>query len=289
MTDNNSSNSIDFGDTKAHQAVSAIYNRIRAAIETIAYRQPTLVNLTRQVQGFIPLLKRTDKDEGGLPFYSKAYTSQKTNREHCLMCILSFLVQEFWDYKESTEEFGEDRLKNLEVQLALLEAIAADGLSIYRVTGKFPHYHLITKAELDDEEARERLLETLKQEQMRDDEEDYQAAVDHETGADLDEEEAANDEEEREDNLEGAIVGGDSVIAEEETISLEDLEKELELDDEEEISMETATGETVDGINEQLDEAARHREQLEAAARRRDQAARQAQDDINTTPPMPQG
>lgn len=188
----NENNSL--GDTKAYQATLAIYNRIRSAIETIAYRQKTLVNLTRQVQGFIPLLKRTDKDQGGLPFYSKAYTSQKTNREHCLMCVLSFLVQEYWDYKESIEEFGGDRLKNLEVQLTLLEAIATDGLLVYRVTGKFPSYHLVTKTELDDEEAKERCIEALKQEQLKDDEEDYQAAVDHETGADLGDSEDAGEE-----------------------------------------------------------------------------------------------
>lgn len=271
----NKNNSL--GDTKAYQATLAVYNRIRAAIETIAYQQPTLVNLTRQVQGFISHLKRTDKDAGGLPFFSKAYTSQKTNREHCLMCILSFIVQEYWDYKESIEEsieeFGEDRLKNLEKQLTLLEAIAADGLSIYRVTGKFPVYRLITKAELDDEEARERVIETLKLEQLKDDEEDIQRA----------EEEVA------------ATEDHDTVYSEEMLDSIPD-----DIDEDEELTGDNHEDDGDDKVEGYLVEdefAARQKAAAEDQEhyRAQDEAGEQYPDlkrplgDINTTPPMPQG
>lgn len=145
MTDNLTGNS--FGDIDKHQAKKNVYNKLRAVLDGLQRHFLRDHSLVQKLQGFIPHLKRTDKDHGGLPFFSIAYTSLKPKREHCVLCLVSKVVQDYWDFADDTIEDSEMVLffKNI----TTLEAIVADGFANYRVTGKFPAFYLDTVANIE--------------------------------------------------------------------------------------------------------------------------------------------
>lgn len=145
MTDNLTGNS--FGDIDKHQAKREVYNKLRAVLDGLQRHFLRDHSLVQKLQGFIPHLKRTDKDHGGLPFFSIAYASLKPKREHCVLCLVSKVVQDYWDFADDTIEDSEMVLffKNI----TTLEAIVADGFANYRVTGKFPVFYLDTVANIE--------------------------------------------------------------------------------------------------------------------------------------------
>ncbi|MBW8002583.1 MAG: hypothetical protein FVQ80_11260 [Planctomycetes bacterium] len=132
-TNNNTGEGQVFGDIDKHQMIQGICNRLRRVLETL---QKVLADdhaFVRAAQGFIPHLKRTDKDRGSLPLYSQTYNSKKTNRNHCVLCVISRVVQDYWDLADDT--ITPDKEQLLLVKLGLLETFAAKGFDNYRVTG----------------------------------------------------------------------------------------------------------------------------------------------------------
>ncbi len=145
---NNSQGGRTFGDAKKHQAVAEMYNRLRIVIE-IFCKSEAKNNALRLMQNFVPHLKRTDRDAGGLPFYSVTPESRKGNRNHCLICVVSYTIQKFWDYREPSIETSEEDLLDLLNQIIHLERIAKCGLSEYRVHGKYPVFRLVHVDDLE--------------------------------------------------------------------------------------------------------------------------------------------
>lgn len=159
-----------FGDAKQHQAIEEMYGRLRRVIEMFC-RTEGKNTVLRAMQNFVPHLKRTDRDIGDLPFYSETSTSRKTNREHCLLCVVSFAVQKFWDFREPTiESSPEDELELVKL-VTFLEKIAKRGLAQYRVHGAYPVFRLVFVDDLEriqEEEVKadEALAERLAQENL---------------------------------------------------------------------------------------------------------------------------
>ncbi len=164
-TNNNNGEGQVFGDIDKHQEKQGIYNRLRAALETLQKVLAKDTAFVRACQGFIPHLRRTDKDCGSLPLYSTTYTSKKTNKNHCLLCVISKAVQDYWDFADGSS-FDTARLDKLFIQLELLEDIAKNGFDHYRVAGAFPTFCLKTVTEID---ALQELAE-LKHDDLEDDE-----------------------------------------------------------------------------------------------------------------------
>ena len=312
-----------FGDVDKHQEKKNVYNKLRAAIDSLQRHFLRDHSLVQKLQGFIPHLNRTDKDHGSLPFFSKEYVSLKPKREHCVLCLVSKVVQDYWDFADDTIEDSEMVLffKNI----TILEAIAADGFVSYRVTGKYPVFYIDTITNIEtalaavedaaqieaDEQAQidagiDEAEYASRGEETDDDENDATDAgsaggandspatqaesVDKTPDGDNDqlpteladkcsgdcdtcndkvcdtteakgipdvpveEDQEIDQAEEREDNIEGGVVGGGSVLDDEDTPLDDDIDIFADEDQEEVVSMETATGETVDGIDKQLDE-----------------------------------
>lgn len=145
MTDNLTGNS--FGDIDKHQAKREVYTKLRAVLDDLQRHFLQDHSLVQKLQGFIPHLKRTDKDHGGLPFFSQEYVSLKPKREHCILCLVSKVVQDYWDFADDTIEDSEMVLFFKHV--TILEAIVADGFTNYRVTGKFPAFYLDTVTNIE--------------------------------------------------------------------------------------------------------------------------------------------
>ena len=136
-----------------HQRKVAIHARLRGAIEKLSrlvFKKETVNNM---ILRFVPHLKRTDRDLGALPLWSIKYTSQKPNKDHALLCIISMLVQVWWDVRDDNAVASIDQLDEFESNLKLLEDIASKGTSSYRMYGKFPDYQLMTLAEVDARDA----------------------------------------------------------------------------------------------------------------------------------------
>lgn len=160
----------NFGDIRGYQAVKAMRVQLREVVLMLVTMNMDRYELVRKLQNFVPFLKRGDKDCGALPLYSKTYTSLKPNREHSLLCIISKLVQEFWDYADEDLDFSKERLAEFTIQLGLVKAISQYGLGIYRVAGKYPGHYLVTKTEIEAAEAVEAEVEQTQQDQLKDDE-----------------------------------------------------------------------------------------------------------------------
>lgn len=136
-----------FGDVDRHQEVQQVFNKLRGLLVDLQLHVQDNYSLVQKLQEFIPHLKRTDKDHGSLPFYSTQYVSTKTNRDHCLVCLVSKVVQTYWDFADDTIEDSEMVL--FFTQVTTLESIAADGFSNYRVTGKYPTFYLDTVTNIE--------------------------------------------------------------------------------------------------------------------------------------------
>ena len=159
-----------FGDTKKHQIVEEMYDRLRRVVEVFC-RSEAKNNVLRAIQNFVPHLKRTDRDVGALPLYSDVPTSRKTNREHCLLCVLSYAVQKFWDYRDPDVVSTEADLLELLTHITFLEKVAKLGLAQYRVHGKYPKFSLvhvddIAQLENEEEAADQELAARMKQENI---------------------------------------------------------------------------------------------------------------------------
>ena len=135
-------NTQSFGDIDKHQLKKGVFDRLRAVLVGLARHYTQDYGFTRKLQEFGPQLKRTDKDHGSLPFYSKEYTSVKANRDHCILCVISKAVQDYWDFYDDTIEDAE--LVLFFKQIGILEAIVTEGFASYRVTGKVGRFYLDT-------------------------------------------------------------------------------------------------------------------------------------------------
>lgn len=138
-----------FGDIDKHQEKQGLYNRIRSILEALQRLLADDHAFVRACQGYIPHLKRTDKDCGSLPFYSQTYTSQKTNKNHCLLCVISRVVQDYWLVADDNVELTGGQVTEVYDAVDRLEHIVANGFDQYRVAGKFPEFHLLTVDEID--------------------------------------------------------------------------------------------------------------------------------------------
>jgi hypothetical protein len=141
-------------DPDIHLMKLDYYKRLRGALQAISmfvFRMPTTNNM---ILNFIPHLKRTDRDCGGLPLYTRAYTSAKANKEHALLCVISMVIQVWWDINAGTLSVTEDsifdELDVFDANLALLEGIAKDGMGAYKLYGKAPVFEILTRQEAID-------------------------------------------------------------------------------------------------------------------------------------------
>ncbi len=166
MTNNRNNNLVQ---PDVHLAKQRRYDKLRDIILKLSALKYKKQPINRMIQNFIPMLKRTDKDCGSLPFYSQTYTSKKPNREHCLLCVISMLVQVYWDIAAGNRD--EDIMSVFDIHLELLENIYEIGFDKYRVAGKFPQHVLMTKEDIiaEDNAAQVAAIEEAKQERAEDD------------------------------------------------------------------------------------------------------------------------
>jgi hypothetical protein len=139
-----------FGDIDRQKEIANVTARIKAALMLLfqMFAGPR-ASTSRKLQNFIPHLRRTDRDCGSLPFFSKDYHTQKTNKEHVLLTIASKVVQEFWRFVSPTAEMSKTDAKIFLGYVALLEAVAKDGFDKFQVYGTFPKFTLMSKANID--------------------------------------------------------------------------------------------------------------------------------------------
>ena len=145
-----------FGDIDAAKSKQELNARIKVVLTVLfQFFAGSRANTANMIQNFIPHLKRTDRDCGSLPFYSKTYTSHKTNKEHLLLCMISKVVQVYWDMVDDTKTMTTDEVVEFTAELMALEQIAKDGFDLYRVHGKFPNFKLMSKEQITEIEVEE--------------------------------------------------------------------------------------------------------------------------------------
>ena len=94
------------------------------------------------VQRFRGCLKPNEAHgESRLPFYSQKIISRKADKDECVLCMLSYVVQVYWvlcvghlDHEETVD-----------VLLTKLENYVKNGRGAYRIAGEFPEYYLKEK------------------------------------------------------------------------------------------------------------------------------------------------
>jgi hypothetical protein len=139
-----------FGDVEKQKLNVTITARIKVALTLLFQMFATSrANTGRKIQNFIPHLKRTDRDCGSLPFFSKDYHSQKTNKEHVLLCMISRVIQEYWRFVSPTAEMSNEDAKAFLDHVDLLEEISKANFQTFQVSGRFPKFTLMSKAKLD--------------------------------------------------------------------------------------------------------------------------------------------
>jgi hypothetical protein len=138
-----------FGDIDAAKAKADVNARIKAVL-TLLFQMFTGArnNTANMIQNFIPHLKRTDRDCGSLPFFSKTYDSHKTNKEHILLSMISKVIQVYWSVASGNKEQYTGEFDELTEKLELLEEIAKNGFDEYRVHGKYPNFRLMSKEQV---------------------------------------------------------------------------------------------------------------------------------------------
>jgi hypothetical protein len=160
----------EFGNIDKQKANMDINARIKAVLMLLFQMFNTSRNNTaNMIQNFIPHLKRTDRDVSSLPFFSKAYVSHKTNKEHILLSKISMIFQDYWNLvRINRAGMPAAEVTKFLQELELLEQIAKNGFDKYGVSGKFPKFTLMSKKQIDlveVEEAKKERAEADKQEE----------------------------------------------------------------------------------------------------------------------------
>jgi hypothetical protein len=139
-----------FGDIDVAKANAEMAARIKAVL-TLLFQMfsGSRNNTANMIQNFIPHLKRTDRDYSSLPFFGKAYTTHKTNKEHILLTKISKIIQAYWDYVDAKIDMPIEEYAEFAAELKLIEQIAGHGLDTYHVHGEFPNFTLMSKAQID--------------------------------------------------------------------------------------------------------------------------------------------
>jgi hypothetical protein len=284
-------------DPDVHLAKKERYDRLRAAIQTLSTKRYRKMPMNRWLLNFIPLLKRTDRDCGALPVYSREYTAQKPNKDHALLCLISMLVQVYWSIADESIATDSIEYSEFDSRLERLELIVATGYDNYVIAGKSPHYMLLTEAEIADDQTKVCLaeIEGVKQDKLRDDEEAIQRTADElvqnavELGLDTGEDDGSDPTEEH--SATGPI--GDGAGPPEDVTAISQDTNQLSVEDADKCLGDCDTCEpdqhaTCDGFIEEvteivieLDEDAADEALDELRADEHEVARRQAQDDDN--------
>lgn len=78
------------------------------------------------------------QNETRLPFFSYDAVSRNANKDKCVLCVLSYVVQKYW-------ELCDDNLHLegiVDSYLSMLEEYAKLGRKAFKITGKFPKFYL---------------------------------------------------------------------------------------------------------------------------------------------------
>ena len=91
------------------------------------------------IQRFRPCLQPNEAlNESRLPFFSDTITSDKADKDQCVLCELSHIIRTYW-------AFCNDNLhleNTVSMCLDILEQYAKYGRKAYKIVGKFPAFHL---------------------------------------------------------------------------------------------------------------------------------------------------
>lgn len=91
------------------------------------------------IQRFRPCLQPNEAlNESRLPFLNYNINSRKTDKNQCVLCILSFVIQEYWKFCNGNLNLEPGIIFLLE----LLERYAKNGREAYKIAGEFPKFYL---------------------------------------------------------------------------------------------------------------------------------------------------
>jgi len=140
-----------FGDIDAAKAKADLNARVKAMLMLLFQMfSGARQNTANKIHNFIPHLKRTDRDCGSLPFFSKTFTSHKTNKEHILLSMISMVVQTYWDRVDDNKILELKLIEEFDATLLVLEEISKsniDNFGVYPVSSL--HFSLMSKENLD--------------------------------------------------------------------------------------------------------------------------------------------
>lgn len=155
-------------------------------------------NTANKIHNFIPHLKRTDRDCGSLPFYSRTFTSMKTNKEHILLSMISMVVQTYWDIVDSAKTVDIKVIDEFSDVMAVLNEISKGSIDNFGVYGTNFKFSLMSKDRLDEIEVEQNKKEQREAEQKEDQEQ--QARKDEAEGKKLMEAELGSAETQSQDS-----------------------------------------------------------------------------------------
>jgi hypothetical protein len=166
-----------FGDIDAAKAKANLNARVKTMLMLLFQMfSGSRQNTADKIHNFIPHLKRTDRDCGSLPFFSKTFTSHKTNKEHILLTMISMVVQTYWDRIDDKKILDLKLIEEFEDVLNVLEEISKDSIDNF---GVYPvsnlHFSLMSKENLDKIEAEDAKKELAEAEQREEQEQKARA------------------------------------------------------------------------------------------------------------------
>ena len=123
---------MEFGDIELYQMVKKTrtrFNKILTDMQKTVERSGTAVQMC---QKFRDCLKPTEEiDESRLPLFSKTATSKQHKKIHCIMCLISYAVQQCWKLAGG----GKGHVAEIELCFATLEQITELGLKEFKIAG----------------------------------------------------------------------------------------------------------------------------------------------------------
>jgi len=133
---------MEFGDIELYQAVKKAKTRLAKILTDMQNTVRVSPTAIQMCQRFRDCLRVTEEiDESRLPLLSETATSKQHKKIHCVMCLISWTIQQYWKLADGGKGF----VAEIELCLATLEFITDLGLKEFKIAGDISKGYYLEK------------------------------------------------------------------------------------------------------------------------------------------------